>query len=128
MDLKKVAISQSGVWFKPDFVDGSPLDIEFLVVGRNSDAYARIAKKYSAQAMRDKNKFADKIDEMTTDILCACVLDWKSLEMDGQTFACTPENKRTLFGNNEYKWLVSKIDEFIADDSNFLSPAQRLMS
>jgi len=125
MDLKKLAIKTDGVWYdNVPFVDGSPTDICFKVVGRNSDQYKRVERKFSKELVLDRKKAASEITEQQLDILCGCVLEWKNLEEDGTKIICNYDNKKRIFSDPAYGWLVEKIDRFIGEDTNFLSAEQ----
>lgn len=114
MDISKLKAKKDGVWFAPD-INGEPLGIEFLVVGRNTDEYIRRAKLLA-------NKNAKKLDmvEEGLSLLCACVKDWKGIEDGGVSLECTLENKRKFFDDPQLFYIREMIEQFIADDSNFL--------
>lgn len=125
MDINKVAISQDGVWFNDvTFVDGSPTDLCFLIVGKNSDEFKKIERKFSKGIILDRKKTAEELSEQQLEVVTACVKNWKNLTDGGVQMVCNYDTKRKLFGDPKFNWLVKKIDDFIGEDCNFLSAEQ----
>lgn len=118
----KEAVVKDGVWFTPRDINGKKMDISFCVLGSNTEEYKRVKNKnvvgYSSSRPGAKE---EALVSGTINILTACVIDWKGITKDGKEYPCTKENKKELFEDASTKWLSDQIEQFILDDTNFLS-------
>jgi hypothetical protein len=125
MDLKQLAVSTDGVWYNNvAFLDGSPTDLCFQVVGKNSDQFKKVERKFSKEFIMDKKKAANELESQQVDVLCACVIAWKNVSEGETALVCNYDNKKRIFSDPAYYWLVNAIDRFIGEDTNFLSQKQ----
>jgi hypothetical protein len=113
-------VKEDGEWFVPKAVDGKPLDISFLCIGRNTEEYRRITHR---NALKYASGRKGNLEEVvgSADLFIACVKDWKGITIDGKEYPCTKENKKSMYDNPRMKWLCEQIEAFIIEDANFLS-------
>lgn len=123
MDISKLAMEDGGVWMDVMF-DDMKQDARILLAGSNSDQYAQYEKKAQKLFMKKGNGKIDpaELQKLNLDKWIACTLDWEGFK-DGETeLKCTVDNKRKIYSDRKkYKWLHDQVEEFINEDSNFLS-------
>lgn len=120
MDLNSLteAIVDEGVWFTPSFPDGSKGDFDFLVIGRNSSEYRRIALKNLVKLSSNRKGAVEEVVSSAETFL-VCVKNWRGLTEGGKEYPCTRENKESMYKNPKLRWLTEQIESFCLDDSNF---------
>jgi len=128
MDLSKINAIQKadeGAWLTLLFVDGTELDVKIKIAGMDSMVYRdkqRVISKRRIDRMQSRKRnplTPEEIEDQGTELLVACILDWKGLENKGVKFPCNPENAEKLLKEN--LWIKEQVDAFVGDRNNFLA-------
>lgn len=113
-ELGKVETYDEGGEKKPGYI---------LVAGAHSSRYRRKKEALDRRKV-DKNTFVEgKWTSDATELVIACVIDWRGVENKGQPIDCTPHNVRAIF--EAYPHMLRACDEAINEPANFLSPSSQ---
>lgn len=63
---------------------------------------------------------AEQLAAERVEILTAITVGWEGFIRDGKEWPFSPENVRTLYSSDQWKWIREQVDEFSAERSNFL--------
>lgn len=132
MDLNTLdltAKSNEGAWVTlmhpADFTRA--LDIEFKIVGRDSDHFQAKQAEFERDVMDAVAKGETSTEKRQANskrlgikLVAAAVQDWKNVQLDGETLSCSQENVVKVF--TRFPWIQEQIDAQVAKRSNFLKP------
>ena len=130
MDLAKLDLTKSsneGVWIslKHPATD-KELPMKIKIIGKDSDKIVKLSEEFrraSLDEMKNNKTIEQRLQsskEYGDNLLVACTLDWKDIELDGKKLDCTPENVALVY--KRFGWIKEQIDTAIADRANFIKP------
>jgi hypothetical protein len=102
------------------------LPLKVKIKGADSDAYQRVADaslnevfKQIAKTGKVTRTALDTREEKI-DAVCAMITEWEGFAVSGKELECTEENKKAIFGDRGYAWLLDQVNTQILDRANFL--------
>lgn len=129
LDTSRVA--DSGFTFKLTHPDtGAELDIEFTVLGSDSDTYRDKNNeiiRFHQRAMEKRGKYKlltpDEEEAGKIEVLVACTVGWKNLQVGGKDFPFSIPAARELYKMRGLKWIRNQVYAAVHEVSNFLPKA-----
>jgi hypothetical protein len=102
-------------------VTGQDTDIKFTLAGSDSEQYRKAQRLIQNRRLQKPGRMkldAAVIEKEALELLAACVISWKGVQLDGMELPCTRENAMGVF--ERFPWLRDQCDNFIGDRQNFL--------
>lgn len=107
--------------------DGTPVTIS--VACKDSDHFRRVLRDQTERRVRkaqdsgNQRLTQEEIESEEIDLIAGCTLGWTGLSFNGEAFAFSPENARTLY--RDLPWLREQVDKFVAERANFLKASAK---
>lgn len=130
MDLNKLDLSKAsneGAWITLKHpASNEDLPMKIKVVGKDSDKFIQLSEEFRRSTLEDMkaNKSVEQRIETSKqygdNLLVACTLEWKGIELDGKKLDCTQDNVKLVY--QRFGWIKEQIDTAIADRANFIKP------
>lgn len=121
MDLSSLTVSQTSTLELKHPVSGEALGCSIELYGKDSavyrDKYSDLLKAVADAQAAGKDADFVKLD---IDLYSACTASWSNIEVDGKELECTPENVRTVYSNNNWRWIHEQVIQFIGERENFM--------
>ena len=103
--------------------DGNP--VTMTLFGMNSErvrtlARAQQQRRLDAMKRGKRGMNPDELEADNVDILTAATGGWSFDTLGGQPFPYSEANARKLYSDPRFKSIRQQVDQFIADDGNFM--------
>jgi len=102
------------------------LPLKVTILGADSDKYRRVADASLNEVFKQIAKTgktlrtAEDVREERINAVCDCITGWEAFGNGEASLECTPENKKAVFENPGYGWMLDQVDAGIRDRANFL--------
>ena len=83
-------------------------------------AVANISKRRfnNQKGFRNKGFDPERMEAESIEILAACTLSWKGVQVDGAPLTCSRDNAIKMY--TRFPWLREQVEQFIGDRSAYL--------
>jgi hypothetical protein len=102
--------------------DGTPWHI--VLKGSDSkeyrDAKANMKRTIWNRTVAGQKLTDDDYADLIADVICACVVGWHGVVVEGQPLEFTPENVKMLL--TRFVWLFDRVADFVESRENFTPP------
>lgn len=108
----------------PETNEKLPLTVK--IKGADSEAYQRVADaslnevfKQIAKTGKVNRTALDTREERVSSV-CDMITEWDGFAANGEPLQCTADNKKAVFGDRGYAWMLDQVNTQILDRANFL--------
>lgn len=98
---------------------GEPTGIEIVLRGTDSATHKRCMRKLVSkyQLMQRTKLTPEQIEADDIELMAACTVSWKGIDLDGVEFMFSRENAIALY--TRFDWLKEAVKSFIGNRSNY---------